>query len=194
MNERWNDEEAHWFVLKSQTKREHIAAKILADVEDVEVFCPRIKFQKATRRGKIWWVEPLFPGYLFAKFLYRERYRHVTSSHGISQVVSFGGRIPALPDEAISELQRQAQEHSEDDTIEFKPSVEAGDEVELSDGPFKGIQATVQEPLPSTERVRILIEFLGEEQVVEVDLFSLILPQRPKASDELSSGGEIDTL
>ena len=37
MNKRWNDEESCWFVLRAQTKREHIAAKILSDVEGVEV-------------------------------------------------------------------------------------------------------------------------------------------------------------
>lgn len=180
MNERWNDEEECWFVLRCQTKREHIAAKILKDMEGVEPFCPRIKFKKATRRGKIWWVEPLFPGYLFAKFHYPENFRQVTASHGVSQVVSFGGRIPHLSDEIIDEIQRQVSEEADEDSvIEFTPTVGAGDEVEIADGPFAGVTGVVEEPIPGKERVKILIELLGQEQILDVDLFSLLLPKRP---------------
>jgi hypothetical protein len=34
--------------------------------------------------------------------------------------------------------------------------------------------------IPSaTERVKILLEFLGQPQAVDIDLFSLLLPRRP---------------
>ncbi len=180
MNKRWNDEESCWFVLRAQTKREHIAAKILSDVEGVEVFCPRIKFKKATRRGKVNWVEPLFPGYFFAKFLYPESYRQVTASHGVTGILGFGNEVPHLSEAIVENIREQARAHSDDDVIELKVSVEAGDEVEVADGPLEGISATVVEPMPASDRVRILIEILGNEQVVEVDLFSLILPKRPQ--------------
>lgn len=189
MNERWNDEKACWFVLRCQTKREHIASKILSEVEGVETFCPRIKFKKATRRGKIWWVEPLFPGYLLAKFFYPESYRQVTSSHGVSTVVSFGERVPHLSDALVEELRALTQTHSDDEeVIEFTPTVAAGDEIEISEGPFRGFTGVVEEPLPGKERVKVLIDFLGEEQLVDVDLFSLLLPKRPTPKDELKKG------
>ena len=35
------------------------------------------------------------------------------------------------------------------------------------------------EVLPARERVKVLLEFLGREQVIEVDLFSLLLPRKP---------------
>jgi len=178
--DRWNDEEASWFVLRSQTKREHIAAKILKDLDGVEVFCPRIRYKKVTRRGKIWWMEPLFPGYLFAKFHYPERYRQVTASHGVSTIVQFGGRTPDLPERVISHIRELIKEHSEEEVIEFKPIIEKGDEIEIADGAFKGIEGVVIEPVSGEERVKILIELLGQEQVVEVDLYALLLPRRPQ--------------
>jgi transcriptional antiterminator RfaH len=42
-----------WFCVRTQTKREHIAAGHLREIEGVEVFCPRLRYRKATRRGKI---------------------------------------------------------------------------------------------------------------------------------------------
>ena len=46
-------------------------------------------------------------------------------------------------------------------------------------GPLGGVRATVVEVLPARERVKVLLEFLGREQVIEVDLFSLLLPRKP---------------
>ena len=42
-----------------------------------------------------------------------------------------------------------------------------------------GIQGKVVEVLPSSERVKLLVEFLGSSQVVDADLFSLLLPNKP---------------
>ena len=169
---------AQWFVVKSQTKREHIAASILANAEGVEAFCPRIRYRKATRRGKVWWVEPLFPSYFFAKFNYESHSRLVASSHGISQIVSFGGRVPHISEVILEEVRRQTRVYSVDDIIEVEQVVCRGDEVEFSTGPFKGVKGVVQAPKSAKERVEIMVEFLGQEQVVEVDLLSLILPRR----------------
>jgi len=61
-----------WYCVRTQTKREHLAAKSLKQLEGVEAFCPRLKYRKATRRGKIWWIEAMFPGYIFAFFARKE--------------------------------------------------------------------------------------------------------------------------
>ena len=57
-----------WFCLRSQHRHEHIAANCLRLMENVEVFCPRLRFVQPRRYGKVWITEPLFPGYLFARF------------------------------------------------------------------------------------------------------------------------------
>ena len=42
-----------WYCVRTQTKREHIAAGHLRELEGVEVFCPRLKYRKATRRYRL---------------------------------------------------------------------------------------------------------------------------------------------
>jgi len=61
---------------------------------------------------------------------------------------------------------------------------EPGDEVELVEGPLKGMTGTVIEVRPAEERVRIFVEFLGQNQPVNVDLFSLLLPRKPLPRQE----------
>src|SRR4029453_16180158 len=63
-------DEPVWFCLKAQPKRENLAAIALRRQYNVECFSPRLRFRKMTSRGPVWFVEAMFPGYLFTKFVY----------------------------------------------------------------------------------------------------------------------------
>lgn len=175
--------EPSWYCVKTQPKREHLAAGQLRHLEGVEVFCPRLRYRKATRRGKIWWVEALFPGYILARFVYAESHRQVTHSQGVRGLVRFGDDAPPVSDEFVailrSEMARNDAEQRADETLTVTPRLDAGEEVELAHGPLGGFQGTVVEVLPARERVKVLLDFLGQPHVIEVDLFSLLLPRRP---------------
>jgi transcriptional antiterminator RfaH len=169
-------ENAAWYVLRTQIKRERLAAANLRQLEGVEVFLPRLKYQKTTRRGRIWWVEPLFPGYLLAKFSLEEMGRLVTYTAGVSKVISFGSEVPKVPEEFVKGLQDEvAKVESDEEVIVVNWKVDVGDEVEVADGPFKGMEGKVVKVRPGVERVSLLLEFLGNEMPVEVSLYSLIL-------------------
>lgn len=175
--------EPAWFCVRTQTKREHIAANHLRELEAVEVFCPRLRYRKATRRGKIWWVEPLFPGYLMAKFNLAEMERAVTFCQGVRGLVRFGSEIPPVPESFVEALRHEVRDRSDSDedeeTFSVSPVIQIGDEVEVAHGPLQGMRGTIVSVAPAAERVKILLEFLGQEHAVDVDLFSLLLPRRP---------------
>src|ERR1700742_1061178 len=95
-----------WFCLRSQPKHEHLAAGYLQKDAGMEVFLPRIRFRRATKRGREWVTEALFPNYLFARFDWEKSLRHAQHARGIQTVVHFGNRWPAIPDDTIDELQR----------------------------------------------------------------------------------------
>lgn len=169
-----------WFCVRTQTKREHIAAGHLRELEGVEVFCPRLRYRKATRRGKVWWIEPLFPGYVLAKFDIATMERAVTFCQGIRGLVRFGSEIPAVPDDFVESLRQEIRNRSEDDELfSVAPVIEAGDEVEIAHGPLQGMRGTIVAVAPAAERVKVLLEFLGRPHAVDVDLFSILLPRRP---------------
>ncbi len=171
---------AKWYCVRCQTKREHIAAGNLREIEGVEVFCPRLRYRKATRRGKIWWIEPMFPGYVLAKFPIPELERAVTFCQGVRGLVRFGQEIPDVPAGFIDAIKKgMAGEEMDGELITLTPSILPGDEVEVAHGPLRGMQGTVISVPSATERVKILLEFLGKPQAVEMDLFSLLLPRRP---------------
>lgn len=176
-----------WYCLRTQTKRENLAAAALRELGGIEVLSPRLRYKKATRRGKVWWVEALFPGYILARFSLSQQERTVSYAKGVSRILRFGGCAPMVPESLVEELKAELiRQGGESDTLELSPSVAPGDEVELIDGPLRGTTGEVIEVRPGVDRVRIFIEFLGQGQAVDVDLYSLLLPKRPSpGSDNL---------
>ncbi len=176
-----DEKSAAWYCVRTETKREHIAAEHLKTLEGVEVYCPRLRYRKATRRGKVWWIEPLFPGYLMARFVLSELDRPVTFTQGVRGLVRFGSEVPPIPDAFIDSLRQEIANRPDSDGSLFtaSPVILIGDEVEIADGPLRGLRGSVLSIAPAAERVKVLLDFLGQPQPVDVDLFSLLLPRRP---------------
>src|SRR5689334_10326639 len=93
-----------WFCLRTHPKHEHIAANTLRREAQVPCFAPRLRFKKATRRGAVWFVEAMFPGYLFAEFVYPALQRRVEHAVGIRGIVHFGDQIATVDSETILAL------------------------------------------------------------------------------------------
>ena len=159
-----------WFCLRSQPKHEHIAAAHLRQC-DVEFFLPRIRFKRTTRTGPAWVVEALFPNYLFARFDWVNSFRLVCHCPGVSEVVHFGRQWPVVPDEAIEEI-RVCLGNDEIHTI--SPDVSPGDTVRIAGGCMHGLQAIVAQVMPGEKRVGVLLEFLGRQTNVKLDVGMIV--------------------
>jgi transcriptional antiterminator RfaH len=165
--------EPAWYCLRSLPKHEYIAAANLRMLEGVTVFCPRIRFKRATRRGLVWVTEGVFPCYLFARFDLAKMHRRVLYAHGVCGIVRFGDRYPTIEEESFAQLRTQIGVTEVKEVIyEFSQ----GDQVKITKGVFLGLQAVVTQVLSATQRVRILMDFLGRQTEAEVENASL-LPQ-----------------
>lgn len=170
--------EPQWYCLRSQPKHEHIAAAQVRQLEGVEVFCPRLRFKRSTRRGVIWVTEALFPNYFFARFAMADSRTAVRYSRCVSGIIHFGDKYPTVSDEIIDGL-RAFMEDSELRTVER--AVEVGDTVDIVEGPFKGQEGVVHRLLPGRERVRVLLEVLGGTREAELELKAIFKPGVPAA-------------
>jgi len=158
-------DEPFWFCLKAQPKREHLAATALRRQFHIECVSPRLRFRKLTRRGPVWFVEAMFPGYLFAKFVYSTQHRSVESSHGVRGIVRFGQRLATLPENTVIALQSKT---GAEEVVTIDPSLKIGQPVHIVEGPFQGLEVVVTQVLPAKERIRVLLEFLGRSMEMEV--------------------------
>jgi len=160
-----------WFCLRSQPKHEHIAAAHLRRQKHVEVFFPRIRFKRKTRTGTVWVTEALFPNYLFARFDWSHSLREVHHSPGVSEVVHFGCDWPVIADEAIEQL-RAALGKNELHVI--PPNVSPGDTVRIAGGCLHGLEAIVTQIMPGGKRVAVLLDFLGRQTSIRLNLDMVI--------------------
>jgi transcriptional antiterminator RfaH len=158
-----------WYCVRAQPKREHIAAGQLSRLSGVEVFCPRIRFRRNTKRGKVWFEEALFPGYLFARFDLQPLFRAVSASVGVSGLVRFGGEVARVPDFLIDRLRDDSS-----GVIVVQPSgLRVGDQAVLAEGAMCGLPALITRVLPGGERVKILMELMGTIVEAEVSMGAL---------------------
>jgi transcriptional antiterminator RfaH len=164
-----------WHCVRTQPKSEHIAAAHIRQIDDVEVYCPRLRFRRMTRRGPVWFSEALFPGYLFARFVRNFSQAEVAGARGVSALVRFGSEPATLPDYSINEMRAQM---GDQECRTLDSELREGDSVTVTSGVFMGLKTVVTELRPARERVRILMEFLGECREVEVAKTNL-LPVRP---------------
>ena len=162
--------EQAWYCARTQPKHEHIAARNLRLRLGLEVFNPRLRIERATRRGVVRLIEPLFPGYVFVRCHLAERIDDIRYTSGISSLVHFGHKIPALADEVVEDL-RQCFELDEPMPVEDR--LAPGSSVTVVEGPFLGAQAVVVRALTAKQRVQILLDFLGQTTLTEVDRRSL---------------------
>jgi transcriptional antiterminator RfaH len=160
-----------WFCVRAQPKHEHIAAANLQQHFQTEVFNPRIRFKRATRRGPVWFTESLFPNYLFARFDWRTSLRAIHHAPGVAGVVHFGSRWPTIPEAVIEELRATVGDAGVRIVGE---TLEPGDAVRISGGAFHGLEAVVTRVLPARARVAVLLEFLGRQTMVEVKVDSVV--------------------
>jgi transcriptional antiterminator RfaH len=161
-----------WYCARTKPKHEHIAAANVAKNLGLEVFHPRLRMERATRRGVMRVVEPLFPCYIFIRCDLESRLddiRHVT---GVSSLVHFGRRIPPVPDSAIEELK---QCFEAEQPMIVQDGVVPGAEVTIVDGAFLGFSGMVVRTLSAGQRVQILLDFLGRITLTELDRKSLKL-------------------
>lgn len=173
-----------WYVVHSKPKCEHLAALGAAELPGVETYCPRIRFQRATRRGPVWFVEALFPGYFFARFVPVLSLRAVRHARQVIRVVEFGGCPVPLPESVLAALREEMQGL---EVREVQAGMRPGDEVELATGPMRGLRGIVDSIRDGAQRVRILMEFLGRDNLVEVDAAQLLGGQNPR--DHLGASG-----
>lgn len=162
--------EAAWYCARTQPKHEHIAARNIKSRLGLEVFNPRLRVERATRRGVVRLIEPLFPCYIFVRCALADRVDDVRYTTGISTLVHFGDRIPAIPDEVIEEL---AECFEAEAPMDVQDRLTPGSQVTVAEGPLLGSQGVVVRALPARQRVQVLLDFLGQATLTELDRKSL---------------------
>ena len=121
----------------------------------------------------------MFPGYFFAQFDHVTERRRVEHAAGVRGFVQFGDRLATI-DATIIDALRERMEA--DELVTLDPEIKVGQEVQIAHGPLQGLEVLVTQLLPPSERVRVLLEFLGRSLQMEVSRKTLIQPRSAAVS------------
>jgi len=169
-----NTTDIAWYCVRTKPKHEHIAAASVRDRLGLEVFYPRLRMERMTRRGIVRMVEPLFPCYLFVRCALTEMQSQVRYSIGVNSVVHFNTHVPSVSDSTVEELRNS---FDREELITTRESLGPGMEVLVAEGAFEGMQARVLRVLPAKQRVQVLLAVLGRPTPVEISRGSVMLEQ-----------------
>jgi transcriptional antiterminator RfaH len=167
-----------WYCARTKAKHEHIAAANLRKNLQVEVFHPRLRVERATQRGIVRVIEPLFPCYIFIRCVLESKLAEIQHTSGVSGLIRFGEKIPQIDDARIEELQEC---FTAEEPMDVESRLAPADEVRIADGVFAGIRAFVLRVMPARMRVQVLLDILGRPTPVEVDRASVILERNSLA-------------
>ena len=158
-----------WYAVHCQHAKEAQAAAVIETFMDIIVYLPQVH-QRV--RGKSQAL-PFFPGYLFvrADFLIVAPSK-LNSMPGVIRLLTFDDQPRSIPATMIDHIRTQVNDidaHGSRLTHHFRP----GDTVRLKAGPFRGLEAAFLGPMKPTERVRVLIDFLGSLREADVGVDDL---------------------
>ncbi|MFO1475544.1 MAG: transcriptional activator RfaH [Verrucomicrobiota bacterium] len=168
------DTDKAWYCARTKPKHEHIAAANLNRSLGLEVFNPRLRVERSTRRGVVRATEPLFPCYIFI-LCGTNTWSDVRYVNGISSLVHFGDRVPSVPSSVIDELKDCFES---EEPLDVEDRLMPGEEVSIADGAFCGLEAIVLKSMPARQRVQVLLDILGRPTLVEVDRGSINVMNR----------------
>ena len=139
-----------WYVINTKPKKEFQVERLFTE-GGFEIYNP--KYQDENR------VKSFFPGYEFIHFDYPAQYRMVKYTRGVKRVVVVKEIPVPIPDVIIQEIKsREVNGLIEVEKYGEKP--EGGDEIEVAEGPLKGLRGVFQKELTAKERVLILLNYV----------------------------------
>ena len=118
-------------------------------------------------------TKKMFPGYILVEMIMTDEAWHlVRNTPGVTGLIGSSGRgskpTPLLPQEIDRVLANMGLSR-----LNIESEIAVGDEVSITDGPFKGMHGKVDAINAETNRLSILIDLFGQETSVEVELFQV---------------------
>jgi transcriptional antiterminator RfaH len=158
--------EVRWYVLRAKPHRERFVAEQLQG-QGVEVFYPAVRVNPVNPRAAR--ERAYFPGYLFVHTDLAALGANVLNYQpGAVGLLEFGGEPALVPPALIAQLKRHLANIQAAGGLALA-ELQPGDAVKIIAGPFEGYAAIFDVRLKGSERVRVLLELLQRQVVVELD-------------------------
>ncbi len=156
----------NWYCIHTRPKKEQQIAAHLSDSIGLETYYPRLRQYRTIRRVRKLVTSPLFPRYFFCRFDAAINFRAVRYAPDVIDVVRTGAVPSIVDDSLIDELRRWAGDAG--DVITMTSPLRAGDNVEITSGPLRGLSAVILRTSDDRDRVGILLSLLNADAQMSI--------------------------
>jgi len=162
-----------WYAVSTKPHQEKQAELHIKQC-GIECFLPLLKGSKIIRRTRKTVIEPLFPGYLFARFDLDKHCRAVNYATGVRKIVEFGSGPVELDATMIDAIKARLN----DGYVKLMPVRPVhGQIVHIKGGPLAGLEAVFMREMTDRNRVLLLLNTLGFHAKVTLNIDQVSLPQ-----------------
>ena len=163
-------DEGQWIAVYTKPKQEQVAVENIAR-QGYDAYCPMIKRRISHARKVQMVLRPLFPSYVFVHIkAQKPQWRPILSSRGVASIVRFGDKLGFLPQALVEQLRDCEADGSLRQTS--APHFKVGDEVRVTEGPFKDFMAKVLSA-SDKDRIWLLLDLMGQSIRVQHDALSI---------------------
>lgn len=172
-----------WYVVHTRPRQEE-RAKANLEAWSIETFFPKILERRLNEftGAPTFIAKPLFPQYLFVRFIAKEAINRISFTRGVDRVVSFGAGPCRVDEEIIRFLRAQVRE---DGFVRIGEELKCGDMVVIRHGLLAHFTGIFERELSDGERVSILLMSINYQGRIVVNKNSV----RRVASGMTSAGG-----
>jgi transcriptional antiterminator RfaH len=167
----------HWYALRSKARKEEAAYRQALSM-GFEVFYPCLRVHPVNPRSRK--LQAYFPGYLFVNVDIEQVgisvFQWMPQTLGL---VAFGGEPALVPETLILAIDQRVEQINTAGG-EIFDGLKPGDSVWIREGPFQGYEAIFDARVPGSERVRVLLEFLGNRRQVAIELDAAQIQRRKR--------------
>jgi transcriptional antiterminator RfaH len=182
------DRHRDWYVIYSKPHKEEQVQMHLG-LKGIETFFPRLQLPGCTGRKK--GITPLFPNYLFARIDLAAEAHCIIWSPGVKRIVSFSEQPVPIEGSIIEFLKERADSAG---VIHAQSRLSAGQQVEITGGPFDGFVGIIENPPNAKGRVKILLKLLNRPISVKLGVefirnqsIAIVPPTHSDAAQVLSA-------
>jgi transcription antitermination factor NusG len=153
-----------WIAIRSKPRSEKIVSNEL-NKKGIESFLPLIKKRQQWSDRKKWVEFPLFPSYLFARIELKDSL-YIMNTHGVNTIVKFGDRVITVDDKVVNSIKLALEGGYELHPMKY---FTIGDQVEVIDGPMKGVVGIVENKFKNENHLVIKIDALQQAVAVHIN-------------------------
>ena len=154
----------HWFAIRTSPRWELRASAELFQ-RGFEIYVPLCHVKrKWSDRTKVVDV-PLFPGYLFSRFVMRDRVR-VLQATGVKQILGIGETPAPISQSEIDNLRTLVDARP---VLVPWPYLQAGQRVRVDRGPLAGVHGFVVRAEEGSLRIVVSVDLLQRSVAAEID-------------------------